>query len=420
MDEKTLQFLDSFDLKRIDLGLDRVEKFLEFIGNPEKGIKYVHVAGTNGKGSVSAFIASALSQAGHKTGLYLSPHLKDFNERFQINGEKASDADIQQLIDWLKKKKEESKIDLSYFEFITCLAFKFFESNKCEFVVLEVGMGGRLDATNVIEPEVSVITQIGLEHREWLGNTITEIAGEKAGIIKQGKPVVIAGKEREAVDVIEKLCWEKNCDLYWLGKDFKFEHKRPNLESQAFDYVTDNKRIDSLETSLIGEFQFGNACIAVKALELLGINEQSIRIGLKKAFVPGRFQIIHNNPFLIADVAHNPMGANALQNSLQRFFPSEKVMFLLGISEDKAAESIAKELIPSAQSIICTQAKFRGMDSLKLKAAVELAGFKGDLIVEPKMSDAVKTALANNPGILVFTGSFFSVGEALRHLNPKF
>lgn len=417
MSSKALQYLNSFDLFKVDLRLDRIKAFLREMGNPEQFLKYVHVAGTNGKGSVCAYISSALKEAGYKTGLYLSPHLHKFNERIQINGKMIQDRDLERIILELKEVKQESKIDVSYFEFVTALAFKYFYEKKCDFVVLEVGMGGRLDATNVVIPEISVITSIALEHKKYLGESLEEIAFEKSGIVKKGIPVVSAEQNEKALEVIERKCMEKKAPLSVLSRDFSYVKHNATLKGQVFDYNSGKHSIKGLKTRLLGEHQLVNASVAVRALLELGIEEKAIRKGLEEAFLPGRFQLIHNNPAIIADVAHNPNGAFALRKSIQEFFPEKKALFVLGVSEDKDIKAIVKELSLVADSFICTQAKFRGMNAERIKQAIAENGFKGCIQLMPSVRKAVESALNQKKPLTIFTGSFYSVGEAMEFLN---
>ncbi len=417
MSEKTREILGSFDLLRVDLGLGRIKAFLEELGNPEKKMKYVHVAGTNGKGSTCAFIASALAEAGCKTGLYTSPHLLDFRERFQVNGKSIKSSVLEQLAGNLMKKKEESAINLSYFEFITAMAFEYFAEENCEYVVLEVGMGGRLDATNVITPEASVITPISLEHREFLGSTIEKIAAEKAGIIKAGIPVVSAKQESRAMGVIEKKSSELNASLSVFTQDFNYAERKATLQGQEFDYSSEKIELKGLKTRMVGEHQFENASLSVRTLELLGVEPGAIRRGLEKAVMPGRFQIIHNKPGVVVDVAHNAAGARALRKSLEGFFPGKKAQFVLGVSRDKDVGAIASELVPVAESFVCTQASFRGMQAERVASAVKKTGFKGNVYLIPNPGEAAVFALGQKPALAVLTGSFFSVAEELAALN---
>jgi dihydrofolate synthase/folylpolyglutamate synthase len=413
MDSKAEELLASFDLHRVDLGLERIKAFLDAWGNPEKGMKCVHVTGTNGKGSVSTYIAAALKEEGFKAGLYLSPHLKEFGERIQINGSMISEKDLEKLVLEAGELKEKTGIGLSYFEFITAIAFKHFAEQKCDFAVLEAGMGGRLDATNVIVPEASVITPVSIEHSKHLGDTLAKIAAEKAGIVKEGVPVVSASQEKEALEVIEKKCAELKAPLSLLSRDFSYIRRNASLDSQEFDYCSEGMDLKGIKMHLLGRHQFVNAAVAARVLELLKVSEKSIRKGLEKAFIPGRFQIIHNKPVVIADVGHNPGAAHVLKEAIRELFPEQKALFVLGVSDDKDINGMVSELLPVAESFICTQAKFRAMDTEKIRLSLLENGFTGAISVENDVKTAAELALSQKKPLTIFTGSFFSVGEAL-------
>ncbi|MEM0360220.1 MAG: folylpolyglutamate synthase/dihydrofolate synthase family protein [Candidatus Diapherotrites archaeon] len=417
MDSKAEELLASFDLHRVDLGLERIKAFLKEQGNPEKDLNYVHVTGTNGKGSTSAFIASALKEEGFKTGLYLSPHLKSFGERIQINGEQINEKELEKLVLEAGELKKKTGIDLSYFEFITAIAFKHFSEKKCDFVVLEVGMGGRLDATNVVVPKASVITPISIEHSRHLGDTIGKIAVEKAGIIKEGVPVVSAFQEKEALEVIEKKCKELNAWLSLASRDFSHIRRSSSLELQEFDYISQENEFKGLKIRLAGRHQFVNAAVATRVMEILKLSEKAIRKGLEKAFIPGRLQVIKTKPLVLIDVAHNPGAAKILKEALRELFPEQKALFVLGVSEDKDINGIVSELAFVAESFVCTQAKFRGMNAEKIRLSILENGFTGEIKVEPEVKNAVLFALSKKKPLTVFTGSFFSVSEALQAME---
>ncbi len=418
-EKEALEYLNSFDLFKVDLRLDRIQQFLEFSGNSQQKFRSVIVAGTNGKGSVSAFLAGILNAAGKKTGLYLSPHVRSLNERIQVNGEKISGRELAGLVEKLKKAKEESKSDVSYFEFLTALAFAHFAEKGCEIAVLEVGMGGRLDATNVANAELSIITNVALEHTQHLGSSLALIAAEKAGVIKRNAKVVTGELAPEARAVVEKTAAEKNAGVIALGKDFSFSERHSVLDGQEFDFFRGEKKIPGLKTRLVGKNQFKNAALAVAAALELGIKEECIHNGLLNAELPARFEVFSKSPLAILDVAHNPEGMRSLAENLRMFFPVKKVNFVLGVSGDKDIKGILAELVPLAGSFILTKAKFRGMDTEKISVALGESGFEGGIRAKESVPAAVRLALAEaRSGIpTVFTGSFFSVGEALRELE---
>ncbi len=419
-ERNALKYLNSFDLFKVDLRLDRIIQFLEFLGNPQENFSSIIVAGTNGKGSTASFLSSILSASGKKTGLYLSPHLRSINERIQVNGKKISTKELATLVGKMKKAKEESKSNVSFFEFLTALAFKHFAEKGCEFVVLETGMGGRLDATNVAKAKLSIITNIALEHTKYLGSTLSEIAMEKAGVIKKNTKIVAGFLPKNIHAIIEKIAIEKNAEMIALGKDFSFSEKQATLHWQEFDFYG-RKKLFGLRTKLIGTNQFENASLAVAAALELGTKKESIHNGLLNASLPGRFELLRKNPLIIADVAHNPAGMNCLAENLNKFFPGKKARFVLGISSDKDEKGILEALFPVAESFILTKAEFRGMPIETLLKAFSRTNFSGKIRTEKSIPRAVRLALseADNETPTVFTGSFFSVGQALKAMESN-
>lgn len=386
MDYKNvLEELYSLDVKKWTLGLDRIEALLKKLGNPEKKLRCIHVAGTNGKGSVCAMISSILIDAGYKVGMYTSPHLKKFNERIRINNKLISDRDIVKY--YLKVKKH---VDgQSFFEITTAMAFLYFAGKNVDFAVLEVGLGGRLDATNVITPLVSVITNIGLEHTEFLGNTIEKISYEKAGIIKKNIPVVTAA-EGIALATIKKISNGQNSKLYIV-----------------------NKKIANCRIGLKGEFQKLNAAMAIKSIEILKnnynlkINENNIKKGLLNAKWPGRFQFLEKN--ILADCAHNPHGFKVLVKELMRIDYKNLIM-VLGFSDDKDIASISKIISPLANKIILTKSQNeRAAEPKKIKQY-----FKNSLIIKnPKKALNYAKKIAEKGDLILIAGSIFLVGELI-------
>jgi len=417
---KAKEYLNSFDLFMVDMRLDRIKGFLEHLGNPQKTFSSVIVAGTNGKGSTACFLSSILTAGGKKTALYLSPHVRSLNERIQVDGKEITDQELSVLVEKLKKAKEEQKSDVSYFEFLTALAFTYFKEKGCEFAVLETGMGGRLDATNVVPAELEIITNISLEHTKYLGNTLEKIAAEKAGVIKEGSKVLTGALFEGAREVIERTAAGKNAELIALGRDFSFEEKSAGLEGQEFNFIRGGKTME-LETKMAGKKQFCNAALAVAAALELGIKERFIHNGLLSARLPARFEVFSANPPVILDVAHNPAGMSSLRENLENFFPGKSVRFVLGVSDDKDIKGVLSGILPVAGEFILTRAEFRGMDTEKIALALQELGFSGKVEIEEKAASAVNAAMEKSGGGMptVFTGSFFSVGEALAELEKN-
>jgi dihydrofolate synthase/folylpolyglutamate synthase len=285
IDINSIEKVLTIERKAKDFGLEGVKKFLSIIGNPEKRLKIIHVAGTNGKGSVCAMISSVLDEAGFKVGMFTSPHLIKVNERIRINDELISDENFKRIADFIYETEKKNNVSLTFFETLTVMAFIYFNEKKVDYAVMETGMGGRLDATNVSKPIISVITNIGLEHKDVLGNTIKEIANEKAGIIKPNTTVVTSTKGK-ALSVIENIAEKHNSKLVVA------------------------KKLSNIELRLKGEYQKENASTAFAVLKELGLNEDIILKGLKKAYWPGRFEFMDGN--ILLDCAHNPDGMKAL------------------------------------------------------------------------------------------------------------
>lgn len=396
--KQAIDFLDNLQGKGIKLGLERIEGFLKFAGNPEKKFKSVHIAGTNGKGSTASMIEQILRQEGYKTGLYTSPHLVRFNERFKIRGKEISDDVLVKLVTKIKNKMDKSGIELSYFEFITVIAFEYFANSGVEIAVLEVGMGGRLDATNVVLPLVSVITNIAIEHEAFLGITVAQIAEEKAGVIKEGVPVVTAALNEDVLQVIRKVCKEKGSHLSIV--------QRPSLEI----------------VGMKGLFQEWNAALAVavvKKLKLSGfvVEKQAIEEGLSLAKIAGRFDVVKKNPVVVLDCAHNPACCVVLVDAFCGEFPGKKALLVFGASDGKNVMAMVERLAPISKKVFVTGAKYKAMDVKKLTRVFEVFGIEVETVVG--VENAVKKAIscARKNDIVLVTGSCFVVGEALNFLK---
>ncbi len=390
---KAFKYLDGLESLGIALGLDRVKGFLHAIGNPEATFKIVHVAGTNGKGSTAAILASILRAAGFKTGLYTSPHLVRLSERIQVNGEQISDRELARLVSELKPVKEESTLKLTHFEFVTALAFQHFANSGVEIAVVEVGLGGRLDATNVVTPVVSVITNIEREHEEFLGKTVEKIVREKAGVIKWSVPVVTAEWKDPAIRVIRETCKEKGAPLSIVNKPFKGK------------------------IHLLGSFQRWNAATALAAVEELRrqgfeISEKAVSRGLSSVEWPGRFEIVQKSPTVLLDCCHNPSGAFVFAKSFQKFFPKRRAVLVVGVSSDKNISAIAANLAPIALKVIATEASYRALPASEIQR--EFEGLEKESEVVLGVREAVRKGIseAGKRGIVLVCGSCFVVGEA--------
>lgn len=393
--------------------LERMRVFLSKLDNPHTKYKCIHVAGTKGKGSVSALCAGALQAQGYKVGLYTSPHLHEFTERIQVDRQPISKTDFAACVDLLKPVVEEVPLLTSY-EIQTALAFLHFAKNEVDIAVIEVGLGGRLDSTNVINPLVSVITSLSLDHTSILGNSLAEIAREKGGIIKEKTPVVSAPQVEEASDELKKIAVEKQANYLEIGKDINFTRGEKSLEGQS---LTINEEI-TLKITLLGPHQAENAALAYIALKVakengLVISDQSIMNGFKNTRWPGRFEIIQTKPTIIFDGAHNQYSAAMLVKTLKEYFPKAPITMIFGASEDKDIIGMFKELLPHTHTLI-------PVSSTHPRAAttIELAKMAAPYpcqIVNPKsIESAFNLAYTSikEKGLVLVTGSIYLVGEA--------
>lgn len=419
-----------FGLERfgIKLGLENTSEFLSRIGNPERDFKSVHVTGTNGKGSVCVLVSEVLRKHGLNVGLYTSPHLVDFRERIKVNGKEISERDVVKLGLELRETmqsmaSEDREKQLTFFEFTTALAFRYFSDRKVDIVVAEVGMGGRLDATNVLAPEVSVITRIGLEHTNYLGTTIPDIAREKAGIIKNGVGVITCEKKPEALSVIESTCSRKNAPLRVLGKDFDVNGIRMTLNGTEFDYHG-ARQLKGLKVRLLGAYQAENAAAAIAAIEgLVGrgvsVSDEELRKGLWGARWPGRMDIVSRRPLVILDGSHNPDGI-ATTVSVLRQLRLEPLTFVVGCMDDKDARGIVRALVPVAAKMIVTQARYKRALRAEALHQIVKEEFNGETEIEPDANAALERGLNNAAGKGVCAiGSLYLVGEAIEWWSSR-
>ena len=399
-------------------GLSRMKELAEKIGRPDKKLKFVHVAGTNGKGSTCALIASAMQRAGYKTGLFTSPHITSFNERFRINGKNISDRELCEITEYIKPAADNlANGSPNEFELICAIGLEYFYRNSCDIVIFEVGLGGLYDATNIIDaPEAAVITAIGLDHTALLGNTPEQIAQNKAGIIKHGCDVVVYDCEKSIYGVIKDKCEKQDCRLYTA--DFsKLSDVRTSLDGAVFNYGS----LKNVKIGLCGAYQPCNAAVALKTLEILkkrgfDIPDKAIYDGFCDVRWQGRFEIIRKKPYFILDGSHNPQGLNAAISSLEVYFPKKKCRFLIGVMADKDVSGIAAALIPKAESIIAVKPDNpRAMDACKLKSVLEALGAQ-NVSAASSIKDAVSSLLsgADDDSVCVCIGSLYLISDARR------
>jgi len=421
----SMQKVDTYSPARFKL--ERMYALVESLGNPQKAFPSIHVAGTKGKGSVSALCASALREAGYRVGLYTSPHLDDYAERIQVDGEIITHTDLVEIVEEIKPYVAGIP-ELTTFEITTALAFMYFAKRKVTAAVIEVGLGGRLDATNVVVPEVSVITSISYDHTYLLGDTLTEIAGEKSGIIKVGIPVVSSPQEEEARVVIEKVAQDHASQLIQVGRDILFEEITHSLEGQTFRvWLSEKSEKDSviLSIPLLGPHQMDNAATAYATLDVFNqkgykITQNDIFCGFKNVFWPGRFEIIRLSPLVVLDCAHNRDSAYKLRLTLEEFFPGKGILLIFGASEDKDIQGMFIELMPLVKEMIFVKSFHpRAIEPSKLVDIVQPFGHPYQIIEQ--ISEALEKAahLAGDNLVVLVTGSIFVVAEARKYLEKN-
>lgn len=408
--------------------LDRMNKLMDLLGNPHKSFPSVHVAGTKGKGSTCSFIATAMQAAGYKVGLYTSPHLVDFRERIIINGQWISKEDLVSLTNDLRPLTEIVK-DATTFELTTALAFLYFKQQKVDLAVLEVGLGGRLDATNVVDPLVSVITPVSYDHMAVLGDTLTEIAYEKGGIIKPGVPVVISPQVDEAMIELVLLATERKSPFTQVEKAFNYHEISHTLSAQKIQVLRtdspDASKPESLACTqlklslpLLGRHQMENAVTALAALDELKragfkLNRRAVQRGFRQVFWPTRFELLRRKPPVVIDSAHNGDSMQRLVETLDEYFPSKEFILIFGASADKEFDSMLKFILPRVETVVATQSIHpRAADADELKNIIEPYG--KPTIAFRRMEEALPEALrlaGKQKGIIV-TGSIFIAAAA--------
>lgn len=402
-------------------GLERIEALLNELGNPQKELNCIHITGTNGKGSTAAMLAAMLKEQGLRVGLYTSPYLEAFTNRMAVDGSDIAEDDLARLVSRVKPLVE--KVSQSHwgqpteFEVVTALAFLYFAEKKPDYVVVEVGLGGRLDATNVIRPAVSVITNVGLEHTQVLGDTIAAIAGEKAGIIKEGVPVITAARKEEALAVIEEAARVRHAPLYRLDRDFFVTPREASLFGQTFDYKSDSRALLDLEIPLAGRHQLHNAAVALAALERLPLpfDEQAVRRGLRKTAWPGRLEVFSADPLILVDGAHNPDGILALRQALAELAGDKPLVLILGILADKAVEEILSLIVPLAtKKLILTRPQNpRAADPAQVAGlAKKYTGVPVCVIDDIFAATAAGVKEAGKGEALCISGSLYTISEA--------
>lgn len=414
--DEALKFIHSVNSTFCKPGLERISALCEALGNPHLGMKFIHVAGTNGKGSTSSMLASILKAAGYKVGLYTSPYIYRFNERIKFDGEDISDLELCKFTSKIKPIAEKMEDKPTEFELITAIAFDYFRAKKCDVVVLEVGMGGRFDSTNVIrEPLLSIITGISLDHVAFLGDTTEKIAYEKAGIIKDCSPVLFGGTDEDALRVISEISSERGSELFRPTYD-EIKSSSVSLEGASFDY----KNYSNVNISLLGEYQLRNAALVLEAVEIL--KKQGLKIdtgavydGISAAKWRARFEIIHKNPTVIFDGAHNAEGIAAAVESIKKYYPNGDGCIMSGVLSDKDYVAIAKSISTVAKrAFTITPSNPRALSAEEYASVLSSVGVcataKGS--IREALTEGMKYAQEHNTALFCL-GSLYTYGEVI-------
>jgi len=411
--EEALEYIHHVTWRGSRLGLERTNELLARIDNPQQKLKFIHVAGTNGKGSTSAMLERILRCAGCSTGLYTSPFVNRFNERMQVNGSAIADEELAELVSFVRPHADAMSDHPTEFELITVIAMEYFRRHAVDIVVLEVGLGGALDSTNVIDtPELAIITNIGLDHTRELGPSIRDVASAKAGVIKSGGDVLIYGQNPEADAVFEQACLERGAKLH-VTDHTRIQNVSPTLESLTFSFPPYGK----LSCRLVGSYQAHNAAVAITAVELLRgkgwkISDEALKTGLASVRWPARFEILRRKPVFIADGGHNPQGVAATAESLRAHFPGKRITFLLGIMADKDIPQMLELLGPLAREFVTvTPNNPRAISAESLAAMLRERGYEATSCAS--IAEGIQTAIARAgaDGVVCALGSLYMLGD---------
>jgi len=403
-------YLAGLNINAMCFGLDSVTALLGRFGNPQNALRTILVGGTNGKGSTAALLASVLKEEGYRVGLYTSPHLIDVRERIVVDGEKIP---LNQFINILSQIKESAPLPVTYFEVLTAAAFIYFQRERVDIAVMEVGLGGRLDATNVCRPELSIITNIGMEHTDYLGKTLAAIAAEKAGIVRPAGVCVTGVRQKKAAGAIATICRQRGARLYRLGHDFRIIRR----SGHTADYLGIRRRMKGLELSLRGAHQWSNAALALAALDLIDgngftVTDRALIAGLENTRWEARLEILCERPLFLLDGAHNPSGIAALCHSLVHDFPRRRMILIFAALADKDYRRMLQKIVPLASvTILPPLQSERAVATGELDGIVK--GLGGEVKVAPGVAGAVGMALsqAREDDLICAAGSLYLAGE---------
>jgi dihydrofolate synthase / folylpolyglutamate synthase len=420
---ETVAYLNGLERFGMVFGLENITLLLQALGNPHLNLKVIHVGGTNGKGSVSAMMSSILQEEGYRVGLYTSPHLVSFTERIQIDGAEIPWEEVAALADLLRRRVEEEHIPrrFTFFDFTTAIALYYFFLHEVDVAILEVGLGGRLDSTNVVSPLITVITNVSRDHLHILGERIEDIAREKAGIVKRGTPLISGATQPEVISILEEECKGKEAPMQLMGRDFGGEKVAPS----TLNFQGRRWRLADIRLGTAGSYQITNATVALGALEAWGekghrVGEGSIYKGLAKVRWPGRLELVQSSPQILLDGAHNPAAARAVKTCLEEEFDYRRLYMVMGIMQDKEVSVILSELVPLADMVIASSP--HNPRALSAQRIAEIArNYCKEVAVIEDVGEGVEYArkAAHEDDLIVVTGSLFTVGEARDHLMSR-
>jgi dihydrofolate synthase/folylpolyglutamate synthase len=421
--QQSLDYLYSLEKFGMIFGLTQVERILKAIGDPHREIQAIHIAGTNGKGSTAAMMAAILEREGYRVGLYTSPHLIRFTERIKVNGKEIEKEEVAELSGWMRERIEEANIDppFTFFDFTTAMALYYFKQKMVDLVVLEVGLGGRLDSTNAVDPLLSVITNISKDHEAYLGKSILKIAKEKAGIIKPGRPLITAATQPHVLRLFSKICREKGSSYFRVGKEFRYVQ----AEDGDFHYEGLHRKLWGLHVNLMGSHQIINATTALGSLEVLEdlgypVSIDAMVAGLREVNWPGRLEMVASSPKVVLDGAHNPAGALVLREFLKNQFQYQHLILLIGVMKDKDIESILHLLAPLANRLILTKPNNdRAAPPALLKKVLGKNRKRTEIIENLKEAIERGLSITGQEDLLCITGSLYTVGEARAYFHPQ-
>jgi dihydrofolate synthase/folylpolyglutamate synthase len=417
----SLDYLYGLEHHGIVFGLNNIRNILESLGNPHEKVRTVHIGGTNGKGSTAAMIHSILSRCGYRVGLYTSPHLMSFTERIRIDGREITEDEVVHLTEQIRGaiRKRSIPETFTFFDFTTAMALLYFVEQGVDLAVVEVGLGGRLDSTNVVVPLLTVITNISMDHRDYLGNTLEQVAREKAGIIKEGRDVLTAATQPKVLDLLSQVCLGKKASLFRVGRDFRGRRVAP----RRFHYHGRKLNLPNLELNLSGRHQITNATTALAAIEMLRgsgyrVGNEAIYGGLGNVRWSGRLEVVMESPRVLLDGAHNPGAAKRLKEAISEEFTYERLLLALGIMSDKDYRRIISILVPLADMIVlCKPRSERAALPRVLLNEVERTGKRGKIIEDVGEAARYLLSMATKRDLVCITGSFYTIGEAKASLS---